>query len=162
MNARTTNGEGVEGKNKEHSQAQEGEPKGFGLASGGIRDGEGETGHGGRVKPTTVRCPNPRAFKMATNLIGVGRQGRDGYKFVGGGAAGNGGSAHPHLTTSFKDALGNKGGRTQDFDLNTYSMAKTMVCIRLPNLPLHLWYALEDIGNIMGKFIKEDLDRTHS
>ncbi|KAH9288642.1 hypothetical protein KI387_032759, partial [Taxus chinensis] len=32
----------------------------------------------------------------------------------------------------------------------------------LPNLPLHLWYTLEDIGNVLGKFIKEDMDRTHS
>ncbi|KAH9296138.1 hypothetical protein KI387_039726, partial [Taxus chinensis] len=49
-----------------------------------------------------------------------------------------------------------------DFDPNTYSVAKTLVWVRLPNLPLHLWYALEDIGNVLGKFIKEDLDRTHS
>ncbi|KAH9295447.1 hypothetical protein KI387_039035, partial [Taxus chinensis] len=49
-----------------------------------------------------------------------------------------------------------------DFDPNTYSVSKTPVWVRLPNLPLHLWYALEDIGNALGKFLKEDLDRTDS
>ncbi|KAH9325649.1 hypothetical protein KI387_005827, partial [Taxus chinensis] len=49
-----------------------------------------------------------------------------------------------------------------DFNPNTYSVTKTPVWVRLPNLPLHLWYALEDIGNVLGKFIKEDMDRTHS
>ncbi|KAH9320527.1 hypothetical protein KI387_015166 [Taxus chinensis] len=49
-----------------------------------------------------------------------------------------------------------------EFNPNTLSISKTHVWVRLPNLPLHLWYALEDIGNALGRFIKEDLDRTHS
>ncbi|KAH9316960.1 hypothetical protein KI387_018729, partial [Taxus chinensis] len=49
-----------------------------------------------------------------------------------------------------------------DFNPNTYLVTKTLVWVRLPNLPLHLWYTLEDNGNVLGKFIKEDMDRTHS
>ena len=35
------------------------------------------------------------------------------------------------------------------------------VCMRLPNLPLPFWHhlVLEDIGNLLGRFIKSDSDR---
>ncbi|KAH9311377.1 hypothetical protein KI387_026412 [Taxus chinensis] len=49
----------------------------------------------------------------------------------------------------------------RDFNLNTLLITKMHVWVRVPNLPMHLCYALEDIGNVLGRFIKEDMDRTH-
>ena len=48
-----------------------------------------------------------------------------------------------------------------DFDANTMVVTKMPVWVRLPNLPLPLWHhlVLEEIGNLLGKFIKSDTDR---
>lgn len=48
-----------------------------------------------------------------------------------------------------------------DFDANSMVVTKMSVWVRLPNLPLPFWHhlVLEDIGNLLGKFIKSDTDR---
>ncbi|KAH9308074.1 hypothetical protein KI387_035985, partial [Taxus chinensis] len=40
-----------------------------------------------------------------------------------------------------------------EFDPNTFSITKMSVWVRLS---LHFWQALEDIGNVLGKFLKAD------
>ena len=48
-----------------------------------------------------------------------------------------------------------------DFDANSMVVTKMPVWVRLPNLPLPFWHhlVLEDIGNLLGRFIKSDSDR---
>jgi len=48
-----------------------------------------------------------------------------------------------------------------EFDANSMVVTKMPVWVRLPNLPLPFWHhmVLEDIGNLLGKFIKRDPDR---
>lgn len=47
-----------------------------------------------------------------------------------------------------------------EFDANSMVVTKMPVWVRLPNLPLPFWHhqVLEDIGNLLGKFIKSDSD----
>ena len=49
----------------------------------------------------------------------------------------------------------------QEFDSNSMVVTKMPVWVRLPNLPLPFQHhlVLEDIGNILGRFIKSDSDR---
>jgi len=48
-----------------------------------------------------------------------------------------------------------------EFDANTMVVTKMPVWVRLPNLPLPYWQhtVLEDIGNLLGRFIKSDNER---
>jgi len=48
-----------------------------------------------------------------------------------------------------------------EFDANTMVVTKMPVWVRLPNLPLPYWHhlVLEDIGNLLGRFIKSDKER---
>jgi len=48
-----------------------------------------------------------------------------------------------------------------EFDANTMVVTKMPVWVRLPNLPLPYWHhlVLEDIGNLLGSFIKSDKER---
>lgn len=48
-----------------------------------------------------------------------------------------------------------------DFDANSMVVTKMSVWVRLPNLPLPFWHhlVLEDIGNLLGKHIKNDTER---
>jgi len=48
-----------------------------------------------------------------------------------------------------------------EFDANNMVVTKMPVWVRLPNLPLPYWHhlVLEDIGNLLGRFIKTDKDR---
>jgi len=48
-----------------------------------------------------------------------------------------------------------------EFDANSMVVTKMPVWVRLPNLPLPFWHhmVLEDIGNLLGTFIKRDPDR---
>jgi len=48
-----------------------------------------------------------------------------------------------------------------EFDANNMVVTKMPVWVRLPNLPLPYWHhlVLEDIGNLLGRFIKIDKDR---
>jgi len=48
-----------------------------------------------------------------------------------------------------------------EFDANTMVVTKMPVWVRLPNLPLPYWHhlVLEDIGNLLGRFIKIDKER---
>jgi len=48
-----------------------------------------------------------------------------------------------------------------EFDANSMVVTKMPVWVRLPNLPLPFWHhmVLEDIGNLLGSFIKRDPDR---
>jgi len=48
-----------------------------------------------------------------------------------------------------------------EFDANTMVVTKMPVWVRLPNLPLPFWPypVLEDIGNLLGRFIKSDNER---
>ena len=48
-----------------------------------------------------------------------------------------------------------------EFDANTMVVTKMPVWVRLPNLPLPFWHhlVLEDIGNLLGRFIKSDNER---
>lgn len=45
-----------------------------------------------------------------------------------------------------------------EFDANTMVVTKMPIWVRLPNLPIPFWHKpmLEDIGNLLGKFIKND------
>ena len=47
-----------------------------------------------------------------------------------------------------------------EFDAHTMVVTKMPIWVRLPNLPLPFWHhlVLEDIGNLLGKFIKSDSD----
>jgi len=48
-----------------------------------------------------------------------------------------------------------------EFDANSMVVTKMPVWVRLPNLPLPFWHhlVLEDIGNLLGTFIKRDPER---
>jgi len=48
-----------------------------------------------------------------------------------------------------------------EFDANTMTVTKMPVWVRLPNLPLPYWHhqVLEDIGNLLGSYIKSDKER---
>ena len=48
-----------------------------------------------------------------------------------------------------------------EFDANSMVVTKMSVWVRLPNLPLPFWHhqVLEDIGNLLGRFIKSDSER---
>jgi len=48
-----------------------------------------------------------------------------------------------------------------DFDANTMVVTKMPVWVRLPNLPLPFWHPseLEDIGNLLGTYVKCDNER---
>ena len=48
-----------------------------------------------------------------------------------------------------------------EFDANTMVVTKMPVWVRLPNMPLPFWHhlVLEDIGNLLGRFIKSDNER---
>jgi hypothetical protein len=47
------------------------------------------------------------------------------------------------------------------FNLMTIYSITTLVCVRLPNLPLHFYtpYFLLTLGNVLCKFIKIDIDQ---
>ena len=45
------------------------------------------------------------------------------------------------------------------FDATSMMVTKMIVWVRLPNLPLPFWPTLEDIGNSLGKFIKEGCEK---
>ncbi|KAH9320074.1 hypothetical protein KI387_021843, partial [Taxus chinensis] len=164
-------------------------------------------GNGGGVRTTVDLCPNPRVSKLVEPSSGHVGPNKYFNRNNGGSDTNSRGLAHSQKTTSFKDILENRGGRTpsknspnnqtylvdlaedipsliienpeveeyyknlsrdvvierfNDFDLHTYTVTKMLVWAMLPNPPLHLWYALEDIGKTLGKFLKEDLDKMQS